>query len=450
MARTYLCIDLKSFYASVECVERGLDPLTTNLVVADTSRSEKTICLAVTPSLKARGIPGRARLFEVNQKISDIERINGEKITYITAPPRMQLYIDYSANIYSIYLKYVSKEDIHVYSIDEVFIDATQYLPLYHMDSSAFVSMMIQDVQHTTGITATAGIGTNLYLAKVALDIVAKHAQPDAAGVRMAFLDEDIYKQLLWEHTPLTDFWGIGNGISKKLAANGMHTMGDIAQMSLCAEDLFYKLFGVNAELLIDHAWGVESCTLADIKSYRSSSTSVSSGQVLPCNYPYEKARMIVQEMIDALVLELIDQGMSTDAVVLDIGYDHHAAGSERKADRYGRMCPKPAHGTARLELPTSSAKKIMAAALELFDRIADRELDIRRITVTFLHICPDCYQQVDLFTDTTRQIQEKDMQRTILHIKKRFGKNAIFKGTSLKDGATARERNNQIGGHKK
>lgn len=449
MERIYLCIDLKSFYASVECVERGLDPLSTNLVVADPSRTEKTICLAVTPSLKAYGISGRARLFEVNQKIREIKQITGKQIDYIIAPPQMQLYIDYSAKIYSVYLKYVSHEDIHVYSIDEVFMDITQYLFPYNKNPKRMASAIIKEVLNTTGITATAGIGTNLFLAKIAMDIVAKHTDPDKDGTRIAFLDELQYKQLLWDHKPITDFWGIGKGISSKLASRGIYTMGDIAQTSIRYEDLLYRLFGINAELLIDHAWGIETCTIKDIKRYRPSANSLSSGQILSCNYSFEKAKLVVKEMVDALVLEMLEKGMATDSITLDIGYDRNAPSPIMHLDHYGHMSPKPSHGSAKLGLPTTSTKKIIDTALEIYDRIVDKDIGVRRITVIFNHVEPEAYQQLDLFSDTVQQEKEKSIQHTMLKIKRKYGKNAILKGMNFEDGATMRDRNKQIGGHK-
>lgn len=450
---TYIAIDLKSFYASVECMERGLNPLTTNLVVADRSRTEKTICLAVSPSLKAYGIGGRCRLFEVEQRLKEIKAATGEEVSYITAPPRMQHYINCSAEIYSIYLKYIAPEDIHVYSIDEVFMDVTNYLSLYRMSAHDLARMIIQDVLSHTGITATAGIGSNLYLAKVAMDIVAKRVKADADGVRIAQLDEMEYRRLLWDHRPLTDFWRVGKGIAARLERNHINTMGDLAQTSLYNEDWLYRQFGIDAELLIDHAWGWEPCRISDIKSYRPQSSSIGAGQVLHCPYPFEKARLIVREMTDDLILDLADQGLMTGGIVLDVGYDRDNVdrGSYKGAihvDRYGRSVPKPAHGTANLGAPTSSTKKIMDAALELFDRIADKNLLVRRITITAIGLTDSACEQFDLFTDPVQLEKERKMQQAMLSIKKRFGKNAILKGTSLEEGATARDRNHQIGGH--
>lgn len=503
--RTYLAIDLKSFYASVECVERGLDPMTTNLVVADASRSEKTICLAVSPSLKAYGIPGRARLFEVVQKV---RQINAERkaaapnhqlgpgsvqapqlqadptrtVEYIIAPPRMAYYMKHSTRIYQIYLKYVAPEDIHVYSIDEVLMDVTSYLHTYQISPQELAMRMILDVLHTTGITATAGIGTNLYLCKIALDIGSKHIAPDKNGVRIAELDEERYRKMLWSHRPLTDFWRVGKGYAKKLEEQGLYTMGDIARCSVgdaadyYNEELLYRMFGVNAELLIDHAWGWEPCTMADIKAYKPSSNSIGSGQVLQEPYSCEKARLVVREMADLLALELVDQGLQTNHMTLTIGYDReNLLDPNRKAayhgpismDPYGRAIPKQAHGSISLTGYTSSTKQILQAVTQLFDRIADSQLLVRRLNLTADRVLlendlpsdPE-FEQIDLFTDyearsKQQQIQkadrqkEKRMQQTILEIKKKFGKNSILKGMDLEQGATAQERNRQIGGHK-
>lgn len=503
--RTYIAIDLKSFYASVECRERGLDPLTTNLVVADKSRTEKTICLAVSPSLKAYGIPGRARLFEVVQKVKEANiqrrqnapygRFEGTsyndvelkenpalELDYIVAPPRMAYYIEYSTKIFDIYLKYVAPEDIHVYSIDEVFIDATAYLHTYRMTAREFAGTMIRDVLKTTGITATAGIGTNLYLCKIAMDIVAKHTEPDRDGVRIAELDEMSYRRLLWTHRPLTDFWRVGKGYAAKLEACGLYTMGDVARCSVGKqneyynEDLLYEMFGINAELLIDHAWGWEPCTIADIKAYKPSANSLGSGQVLQCPYPFEKAKLVVREMADLLVLDLVEKGLVTDQIVLTVGYDIEnlpAPGrnsrykGEVTTDRYGRKMPKHAHGTVNLDRHTSSSRMILDAVTELYDRIVDRNLLVRRISISANHVVDEnsagkkeSFEQMDLFTDYREKQKkqekenealerEKNMQKAMISIKKKFGKNAILKGMSLQEGATARERNNQIGGHK-
>ena len=499
MDRTYLCIDLKSFYASVECVTRGLDPLTTNLVVADVTRTEKTICLAVTPSLKAYGIPGRARLFEVIQKV---EQINRERkynaphhrldcesynsvelsrnpslaLSYIAAPPRMAYYMEYSTRIYNIYLKYIAPEDIHVYSIDEVFIDLTHYLSTYKCSARELAGRMIKDVLDNTGITATAGIGTNLYLAKIAMDITAKKMPADENGVRIAELDEMSYRRELWCHRPLTDFWMTGKGIAKRLEDNYMFTMGDVARCSHYDEGKLFKLFGVNAELLIDRAWGWEPTTIVDIKAYKPSSNSLSVGQVLKCPYDYEKTKLIVREMIDGHVLDLVDKGLVTDQIVLDIGYDiENLTDSERSAkyhgevtvDRYGRKVPKHAHGTANLERKTSSSHIITDATMALYDRIINKDLLVRRITVATCKLARECdvqnetvAEQISLFDDPVEKAKkeqaeksalqnEKNMQKAIIGIKKRFGKNAILKGMNLQEGATAMERNGQVGGHK-
>ncbi len=488
MGRTYIAIDLKSFYASVECVERNLDPLTTNLVVADKSRTEKTICLAVSPSLKSLGIPGRPRLFEVVQKVREanaelaIRNPKAKKIQYLTAVPRMAKYMEYSTRIYGIYLKYIAPEDIHVYSIDEVFMDVTDYLATYKMTPKELAMTMINEILDTTGITATAGIGTNLYLAKVAMDIVAKHMPADERGVRISELDEISYRKLLWAHRPLTDFWRVGRGYAKKLEANGMFTMGDIARCSLGGpadlynEDLLYKLFGINAELLIDHAWGWEPCTIKDIKSYKPANNSISSGQVLHCAYDYDKTRIVVREMTDLLVLDLVDKGLVTDQIVLTIGYDIDNFKNpeivkkykgKMSMDFYGRIMPEHAHGSVNLGRMTSSTTIIMNAVMKLFDKIVDPDLMTRRINVTANHVTDetveqekDSFEQLDLFTDYAaleKQREEekkslekeKAIQHAMLDIKKKFGKNAILKGTDLQEGATTIDRNNQIGGHK-
>lgn len=505
--RTYIAIDLKSFYASVECIERGLDPLTTNLVVADESRTAKTICLAVSPSLKAYHIPGRARLFEVIQKVKEANAkrrqrapgrvLTGESysapeleaspslaISYIVAPPRMAYYMEYSTRIYSVYLKYIAPEDIHVYSIDEVFMDVTQYMTIYKMTAHELAITMIRDVLRTTGITATAGIGPNLYLCKAAMDIVAKHVKPDQDGVRIVELDEMSYRKLLWDHRPLTDFWRVGRGYARKLETYGLMTMGDIARCSLGKpedyynEDLLYHLFGVNAELLIDHAWGWEPCTIADIKAYKPEDNSVGSGQVLQYPYDFDKAKLVVREMTDSLVLGLVDKGLVTDQLVLTIGYDIENLSNpdikkqykgEVTTDGYGRKVPKHAHGTVNLDRKTSSTRLITEAVMGLYDRIVNPILLVRRLNVTATHVVDEAsvtassaetYEQLDLFTDyeaveSQRKKEEealekeRKMQQAMLSIKKKFGKNAILKGMNLEEGATARERNNQIGGHK-
>ena len=493
--RTYLAVDLKSFYASVECLERGLDPLATNLVVADLSRTEKTICLAVTPSLKAWGISGRARLFEVVQRVKEVNAQRlwaapgrqftgssssdtalradpGLAVDYIVAPPRMAHYMEWSTRVYDVYLKYVAPSDIHNYSIDEVLMDVTSYLDTYRLTARELAKRIVQDVLETTGITATAGIGTNLYLCKIAMDIWAKHTQPDADGVRIAELDEQSYRRNLWDHRPLTDFWRVGRGYAKKLEAHGLYTMGDIARCSLTDEDLLYRLFGVNAELLIDHAWGWEPCTMAEIKAYQPESKSIGSGQVLQSPYGYDKARLVVREMADQLALDLVGAGLVTDQLVLTVGYDienmrGHGYQGEVTTDRYGRAVPKHAHGTANLEEYTASTRRIVTAALELFDRIIDRGLLVRRFYLTAGRIAeeasaPDkkAFEQLDFFTDysavneqraqeSAELEREKKIQRTMLDIKKRFGKNAILKGMNLEEGATGKARNDTIGGHR-
>lgn len=502
--KVYIAIDLKSFYASVECAERGLDPLDTNLVVADVSRTEKTICLAVSPSLKAYKIPGRARLFEVVQRVREVNnerkasavghRFTGQaylaselnknpslELTYIAAPPRMALYMEYSTKIYQIYLKYVAPEDIHVYSIDEVFMDVTSYLKTYKMTAGELAKTMIREVYKATGITATAGIGTNLYLAKVAMDIVAKHVEPDEDGVRMAQLDEMTYRRLLWNHQPLTDFWRVGRGYAKKLMENGLFTMGDVARCSLGKgndfhnQALLYKLFGINAELLIDHAWGYEPATIEEIKAYKPENNSISSGQVLQCPYEFEMGRLIVREMTDLLVLDLVEKGLVTDQMVLTIGYDIDNLSDpeiRRKykgpitVDYYGRPTPKHAHGSINLERRTSSTAEIMRAVTQLYDRIVDPILLVRRINVTANNVVSEemtenqSYEQMDLFTDykaleakrkeeAAEREKEKQIQNAMLSIKKKYGKNAILKGMNLEEGAMTVQRNAQIGGHK-
>lgn len=415
--RTYMCIDLKSFYASVECLERGLDPLTTNLVVADPERSEKTICLAVSPSLKALGIPGRCRVFEIPKGLE-----------YIMAPPRMQLYIDYSAEIYGVYLKYISKEDIHVYSIDEVFMDVTDYLGMYQMTAKELALTIMGDVLKTTGVTATCGIGTNLYLAKIALDITAKNSK-DKIGI----LDEETYKKTLWNHRPLTDFWRLGKGIAKHLESIGIMTMEDIARAD---EDILYNMFGIDAELLIDHAWGREPTLMEDIKVYKPKSNSISSGQVLPHDYNFEDGKLIVKEMADLLSLELVDKGLVTDSITLHVGYSN-------------RLGSKPAHGTTRMTVTTSSSRQIMNYTQKLYERIVDKHKPIRRMNVTFNNVVDEAYMQYDLFTSPEELEKELSIQKAILDIKEKFGKNAILKGMNLEKGATTIERNKQIGGHK-
>ena len=439
----YLCIDLKSFYASVECIERGLDPMTTDLVVADPARTDKTICLAVSPSMKAKGVRNRCRVFEIPHDMD-----------YIMAPPRMQKYIDYSAEIYAVYLKYVAKDDIFIYSIDEVFVDLTHYLLLYDEDARKVAGKIMTDILETTGIPAACGIGTNLYLAKVAMDITAKHVDETSVGYRIGQLDERTYRETLWNHEPLTDIWRVGPATASRLAKYGIFTMGDIALASLQQEDLLYRLFGVDAELLIDHAWGEESCTMEDIKAYRPQNNCLSSGQVLPSAYNWDKARLIVKEMADALILELVEKGMAAVSFTLHVGYDRSSAGrlSEEcrlETDRYGRAVPKHAHGTVKFSFPTNSRQTIMAEVEHLYGRITDPRLSVRRINLTANDLQEERYIQCSLFADQKELKEEKAMQRALIDIKKKFGKNAVLKGMDLEEGATARERNRQIGGHK-
>ena len=499
----YVCIDLKSFYASVECVERGMDPLRTNLVVADPSRTEKTICLAVTPSLKSYGISGRARLFEVVQRVREVnalrkkalkgrdftgesadrEELEGNpslSLSYVVAPPRMAYYMEYSARIYSIYLQYVAPEDIFPYSVDEVFIDVTSYLKTGKMTPHEMAIRMIREVMRKTGITATAGIGTNPYLAKIAMDIVAKHIDADADGVRIAELDEMSYRKMLWTHRPLTDFWRVGPATARKLEARGLYTMGDIARCSLENEDLLYHMFGINAELLIDHAWGYEPTEISDIRNYRPKENSLSSGQVLSGPYPTDKARLVIHEMADGMVLDLVGKGLVTDQMTLTIGYDVENLSGEKRAeqyqgeikkDYYGREVPRNAHGSENLSGHTSSGKEITAAVLRLFDRIVNPELTIRRMYLGANHVIPfsevpktpkvEEGRQLDLFTDFSEEgrrekeqeererEKERSIQQAVLDIRKKYGKNALLKGMSLEEGATAMERNGQIGGHR-
>ncbi len=505
MEQAYIAIDLKSFYASVECVERRMNPLTTNLVVADESRTAKTICLAVSPSLKSYGIPGRPRLFDVNRKMLEVNRgrarrrrgipFTGSSFDYdelcaddsleadfIIAKPRMAYYMKYSTRIYDIYLRYFAPEDIFAYSIDEVFIDASGYLRTYGLTPRGLTARLIREVLSETGITATAGIGTNMYLCKIAMDIVAKHVEPDKDGVRIAELDEMSYRRLLWTHRPITDFWRVGAGTSKKLEANGLFTMGDIARCSIGRpgdfynEDLLYKLFGVNAELLIDHAWGWEPCTISDVKAYKPQTNSISSGQVLQQPYDFEKAGLIVREMTDLLTLDLVEKGLVTDQITLTVGYDtenlkneklRKSYGGEITTDRYGRKIPKHAHGTANLPCRTSSTKIIVEAAMELYGRIVNPKLLVRRIYVVAARVVDERtavpeteFEQLDLFTDydarqkalreeKSARSKEKEMQKAMIDIKKKYGKNAVIKGMNLRDGSTARDRNRQIGGHK-
>lgn len=501
MDRTYLCIDLKSFYASVECVDRELDPLVTNLVVADVSRTEKTICLAVTPALKSFGIPGRARLFEVNQQVRKINRDRLSRISakafwdkscdirelekdptleldYIIAPPRMARYMHYSTTIYGIYLRYIPPEDIHVYSIDEVFIDLTTYLDFYKLSARGLAEKLVHDVFDETGITATVGIGSNMYLAKVAMDITAKKMPPDEKGMRIAELDEMSYRYEMWEHQPLKDFWRIGSGYSRKLHAAGLYTMGDIARYSLSkrGEENLYKLFGVNAELLIDHAWGWEPCTIKDIKEYQPVNNSLSSGQVLHCAYTTEKARIVTWEMADRLSLDMVSKKVMTDQLILSVGYDRECLQNEEirrnykgeiLRDHYGREVPKYSHGTINLKGHSNTSSEIIAAVIELYDNIVDPSLLIRRITIAANHIKSEekllkevKFEQLDLLSDAAeeekrrqkekeKKDKERNLQEAILHIHNKYGKNSLLKGSNFVDGATMKDRNQQIGGHR-
>ena len=492
--KIYIAIDLKSFYASVECMERGLNPITTNLVVADKSRTEKTVCLAVSPSLKAYGISGRARLYQVVERVREvnIERkmkapgrtFTGQsydditlknnpdlELSYIVAPPRMAYYMKYSTDIVKIYLKYFSPDDMFIYSIDEVFIDVTHYLKTYKMTARELVTKVIQDVYEATGITATAGIGTNLYLCKIAMDIVAKHVSPDKNGVRIAGLDEMSYRKLLWNHRPLTDFWRIGKGYAKKLEKYGMYTMGDVARTSINNEDLLYRLFGINAELLIDHAWGWEPTTIESVKSYEPTTNSISSAQVLHCAYTNHDAETIVKNMANALSNDLVKKNLITSKIVLDVNYDvdnlaipaikNYYKGEITK-DYYGRMVPKPAHGTINLDHKTSSAKQIIDATTSLYRRITNENLLVRRLNITADNVVADTekekekFEQIDMFTDykkiekeRKKEKAEKRMQNAVINMQNKYGKNAILKGMDLLKESTTIERNGQIGGHK-
>lgn len=495
MNRIYACIDLKSFYASVECRDRNLEPITTNLVVADKSRTEKTICLAVTPALKKYGLSGRSRLYEVVQKVKSINyerksklkhrRFLGKsfdeieldthpeyELDYIVAPPRMSLYIKYSTKIYSIYLKYISSDDIFVYSIDEVFCDITDYVKIYNLSPRQLITKILCDVYKETGITATAGIGTNMYLAKVAMDIVAKHMDPDINGTRIACIDEVKYRKLLWNHKPITDFWRVGRGYSSKLEKYNIHTMGDIARCSMEREELLYKLFGINAEILIDHSWGYEPCTIKDVKEYKPSSNSLSVGQVLHEPYEFSKTKIIIEEMAEDLSLQLVSRNLLTKKIVLTIGYDiENITNSsinytgEIVKDMYGRDIPKHAHGTITLNHNTSSTKLIVEKTLELFYKIMDKNLLTRRINISANVKAEDkildknIYHQFDIFscsddTDNKNKIEiekEKDelkLQKTMLNLKYKYGKNSIVKALDLSEGATTMSRNRQIGGH--
>ena len=490
MNKFYVCIDLKSFYASVECKERNLDPLNTNLVVADQERTDKTICLAVSPSLKSYGLPGRCRLFEAKQKIKEINYLRRKnnnykkfigksyidselknnktlELDFIIAPPRMKKYMKYSTDIYKIYLKYIAPEDIFVYSIDEVFCDITSYLNTYKLKPKELVSKIIKDVYETTGITATAGIGTNLYLAKISMDIVAKHTKPNEIGVRIAEINEMSYRKLLWDHKPLTDFWRVGRGYAKKLEQNNMFTMGDVARCSINNENLLYKLFGINAELLIDHAWGFEPTTMQDIKNYKPETNSISEGQVLHCPYNYEKTKLIVKEMIDNLSLNLVNKEKVTNQIVLTIGYDisnltdpkiRQNYKGEITFDQYGRMIPKHSHGTINLDHKTSSSKILMQKTIELYERIINKNLLVKRINITASNIVDEKeinYEQLNIFTinnfnyENAKRNEELKLQKVMLELKNKYGKNIILKAMNLEEGATTKERNNQVGGHK-
>lgn len=499
MDRVYVCIDLKSFYASVECVERGLDPLNTNLVVADITRTEKTICLAITPSLKQYGIGGRARLFEVEQKIKEInfkrKRLNSNKnfssksyldselkkdssleLGYIIAPPRMKKYMEYSTNIYNVYLKYLAPEDVYVYSIDEVFCDVTAYLKYYRMNSKQLVSKIIQDIYNSTGITATAGIGTNMYLAKVCMDIVAKHSSPNEIGVRVAEIDEISYRRLLWNHKPITDFWRVGKGYAKRLEEQNIYTMGDVARCSINNEDLLYRLFGINAELLIDHAWGYEPVTITEVREYKPEKNSISSSQVLHCAYSYEKTKLIVKEMIELLSLDLVEKYLVTNQLVLTIIYDVENLTNPRISqkyfgeitiDKYGRKIPKHGHGTINFDYYSSSTKYLSKKCLELFERLIDKNLLVRKIIISACNLIGEndiedniVYEQLNFFTEDVDKVIKKEvekqdqknelkLQRALLNIKNKYGKNSILKGMNLEEGATTVERNEQVGGHK-
>lgn len=492
MGRVFAAIDLKSFYASVECNERRLDPLTTNLVVADSSRTDKTICLAISPSLKSYGLPGRARLFEVNQKVqainterqhqaplgiflgqsydnTELQQNPSLKLDFIIAPPRMQYYLDYSSKIYNTYLRHIAPTDIFAYSIDEVFCDITEYLKLHHCTANEFITKIITDVHQTTGITATAGIGTNLFLAKVAMDILAKHTEPNTAGVRIAELDEQSFRTRLWAHQPLTDFWRVGPGYSKRLASQNLYTMGDIARCSLTNPDVLYRLLGVNAELLIDHAWGYECVNISDIKSHHSETKSLSSGQVLSCPYDFQRARVIVREMADNLALELVQKNYLTNQLGLYINYDRENPHTKTSVtDHYGRRVPKPMQGTARLEEFTSSTRLITEALLELFDTKVNPHFTIRKVTLAANNLIDADFQpssaslleQTNFFTNYAelerqkeRQLQElkreHSAQQAVLKIRERYGKNAILRGTNFEEGATGRIRHHQIGGHR-
>ena len=454
----YACIDLKSYYASVECVDRGLDPLTTNLVVADESRSDGTICLAVSPSLKALGVPGRPRLFEVKQKLQEIENRTGKKVAYITAMPRMARYLEVSATIYAIYLKYLAAHDIHIYSIDEAFMELTPYLHLYGKSAHELVVSIIRDVLWNTGITATGGIGTNLYLAKIAMDITAKHLPADKDGVRVAELDEMSFREKLWTHEPLTDFWQIGPGIASHLARMGIHTMGDLARLSLQNEEIFFREFGVDAEILIDHAWGIETCGMEQIKAYKPATKSLANGQVLPRAYSWEEGRLAVKEMTEQVVLGLVDQGYVAEGVTLYVGYQ--ILGKEGmssyqgpvRVNHYGRKVPPSVHGAGKLDGPTASLSRIANAVLMLYDKLVDRDLQVRRMSIAAIRLSPasEVPPQLSLFTSQQDDERETALLKASIGLHKRFGKNSLVRGMDLFEAGTTIERNNQIGGHRK
>lgn len=456
--KQYACVDLKSYYASVECVDRGLDPLTTNLVVADESRSDGTICLAVSPSLKALGVPGRPRLFEVKQKLAELKATKGLEVSYITAMPRMARYLEISSQIYGIYLKYLSPADIHVYSVDESFMDLTPYLHLYNMTAHELITAMIRDILATVGITATGGIGTNLYLAKIAMDITAKKLPADKDGVRVAELDEQSFREKLWIHEPLTDFWQIGPGIAAHLARMGIHTMGDLARLSLTAEDTLFREFGVDAEILIDHAWGMESCGMEQIKAYKPATKSLANGQVLPRAYTWEEGRLAVKEMTEQVVLGLVEQGYVAEGVTLYVGYqilNKEGLSSYHgpvKVNHYGRKVPPSVHGTGKLGSPTASLSRITEAVLKLYDKLVDKELEVRRMSIAAIRLSPkeEVASQLSLFSSQQDDERETALLRAVISLHKRFGKNSLVKGMDLLEGGTTMERNNQIGGHRK
>ena len=456
--RQYACIDLKSYYASVECVDRGLDPLTANLVVADESRSDGTICLAVSPSLKALGVPGRPRLFEVKERLAQIKALTGKTVEYITAMPRMARYLEVSSQIYGIYLQYLSAQDIHVYSIDEAFMDLTPYLHLYGKTAHELVVSMIREVLHQVGITATGGIGTNLYLAKIAMDITAKKMPADKDGVRVAELNEFSFRDKLWDHQPLTDFWQIGPGIAAHLGRMGIHTMGDLARLSLENEEVFFREFGVDAEILIDHAWGLESCGMAEIKKYKPSTKSLANGQVLPRAYTWEEGRLAVKEMTEQVVLGLVEQGYVAEGVTLYVGYQIlsrdrlSAYHGPVKVNYYGRKVPPSVHGTGKLGAPTASLSRITQAVLQLYDRLVDRELEVRRMSIAAIRLSPaeEVPPQLSLYPEQQNDQRETSLLRTAVGLHKRFGKNSLVRGMDFLDAGTTRERNEQIGGHRK